>query len=234
MKVSDNVKEQIKRFEGCRLTSYQCASNVWTIGYGHTGADVVPNMTITQQDADDLFEKDLLKAQSKVNVYNSIYSWTQNEFNALVSFAFNVGGIHQLTDNGNRSKEEIANAIPKYCHSRGKVLAGLVTRRDFELNLFWLDVDIMNSDMYDRPLLKKGTTLKDAVKRVQESLYKIGMFNEKSIDGIYGIGTESIIKALQYSTGLKCDGIVGTKTYAILDYMEKADISFSDYVRGEY
>lgn len=234
MKVSENVKEQIKRFEGCRLTSYQCASNVWTIGYGHTGSDVYPNLEISQERAVELFEHDILIASEQVNAYNHIYHWTQNEYDALVSFVFNIGSLDQVTANGSRSKEEIANAIPKYCHSRGKALAGLVARRDYELNLFWLDVDIMNSDMHDRPTLQKGTQLKDDVKNLQESLYKIGMLNEKNIDGIYGGGTVSLIKALQYSTGLKSDGIVGRKTYAMLDYMVQADISFSDYVRGEY
>lgn len=82
----------IKQFEGCRLTAYKCPAGVWTIGYGHT-AGVKQGQKITQEQADGLLTEDLQKYEKKVDKYDGRYWWNQNEFDALVSFAFNVGSI---------------------------------------------------------------------------------------------------------------------------------------------
>ena len=60
----------------------------------------------------------------------------QNEFDALISFAYNIGSIDELTANGSRSKQVFANKIPLYCHAKGKKLAGLERRRKAERALF--------------------------------------------------------------------------------------------------
>ena len=90
MKVSDNGLALIKKFEGCRLTAYADVGGVWTIGWGQTGPDVVEGLTITQAQADarlraevDRFAEGVLSGL-KVPV-------NQNQFDALVSFAYNVG-----------------------------------------------------------------------------------------------------------------------------------------------
>ena len=83
----------IKQFEGCRLFAYQCAAGVWTIGYGHT-AGVKKGMTITQAQADAYLKQDCRKFESYVNsaAYVPITAnLNQNQFDALVSFAFNCG-----------------------------------------------------------------------------------------------------------------------------------------------
>lgn len=135
MKISETGLNLIKSFEGCRLTAYTDAAGVWTIGWGHTG-DVHAGQTITQAEADTLLAHDLEKYEAKVDKYNGTYGWNQNEFDALVSFAYNIGSIDQLTANGTRSRDVIAAKMLEYNKAGGKVLAGLTKRRAAEQGLF--------------------------------------------------------------------------------------------------
>ena len=135
-KINKNGLNLIKKYEGCRLTSYICPAGVLTIGYGHTGKDVKPNQTITKKKAISLLKKDLARFERHVQSYNYIYEWTDNEFSALVSFAFNIGNIDQLTAYGTRTRSQIRTAMLKYVKANGKTLQGLVKRRKAELKLF--------------------------------------------------------------------------------------------------
>ena len=126
----------IKKYEGCKLTSYICPAGVLTIGYGHTGKDVKPNQTITKKKAINLLKKDLARFERHVQSYNYIYEWTDNEFSALVSFAYNIGNIDQLTAYGTRTRSQIRSAMLKYVKANAKTLAGLVKLRKVELKLF--------------------------------------------------------------------------------------------------
>ena len=135
-KINKSGLNLIKKYEGCRLTSYICPAGVLTIGYGHTGKDVKPNQTITKKKAISLLKKDLARFERHVQSYNYIYEWTDNEFSALVSFAYNIGNIDQLTAYGTRTRSQIRNAMLKYVKANGKTLAGLVKRRKAELKLF--------------------------------------------------------------------------------------------------
>ena len=135
MKVSNECILLIKQFEGCRLTAYKCPAGVWTIGYGHT-AGVTEGMKISQAQAELFLLDDLQKYANRVSKYDSKYRWTQNEFDALVSFCYNVGSIDQLTANGTRSRQVIAEKMLLYNKGGGKVLAGLVRRRNAERDLF--------------------------------------------------------------------------------------------------
>lgn len=111
-------------------------SGILTIGYGHTSG-VRQGQTINKSQAEKYLKADIKKFEKVVTKYYSKYKWKQNEFDALVSFAFNVGNIDSLTNNGKRSKNEIANYITKYVHdNNGKILDGLVKRRNEEKNLF--------------------------------------------------------------------------------------------------
>lgn len=140
MKISDVGIDLIKQFEGCRLQAYQPKGEdhkkypLYTIGYGHYG--VQKNLKITQSEADSLLRVDISKFEKKVEKYNAKYNFNQNEFDALVSFAFNVGSIDQLTQLGTRSKAEIAEKMLLYRKSGGIVLEGLVKRRKAEHDLF--------------------------------------------------------------------------------------------------
>ena len=145
LRTNESGKNLIKSFESCKLTAYKDPTGTWTIGWGHTGTvdgkPIVSGMTITQAKADELFDSDLIRFENIVNAYNSKYNFTSNEFSALVSFAYNVGSIKQLTANGTRSKKAIADAMLKYVYSKGVKLNGLVRRRQKERELFLSDSD---------------------------------------------------------------------------------------------
>ncbi|KVL67387.1 lysozyme [Burkholderia ubonensis] len=143
-----------EQFEGCRLTAYQDSVGVWTIGYGHTGPDVYKGLTITQAQAEALLMKDIAKATAAVNRLvtldragdpdtDGLPDLTQEEFDALVDFTFNLGAGNlassTLLKKLNAGDIEGAAAeFPKWVHAGGKVLAGLVKRRDAERALFLL------------------------------------------------------------------------------------------------
>lgn len=135
MNTSKNGIELIKKFEGCRLTAYRCAAGVPTIGYGHT-AGVKIGQSITQEQAEQYLRNDLKKFEQMVMKYDSKYHWNQNQFDALVSFAYNIGSIDQLTANGTRNTQTISKKILQYNKAAGKVLDGLNKRRKEEQKLF--------------------------------------------------------------------------------------------------
>lgn len=125
----------IATFEGCRLTSYKDIGGVWTIGYGHTKG-VTKGMKITKTQAKELLKEDCNKFVNHVNRYMKTYNFNQNQFDALVSFAFNIGNINQLTNNGRRTIKEISSKMLEYCNCNGKRVQGLVNRRIAEKELF--------------------------------------------------------------------------------------------------
>ena len=145
----------IKSFEGFRLQAYKAVptEKYYTIGYGHYGADVTKDMVITKEQAETYLRTDLKKAESNVNKYMNKYEWNQNEFDALVSFAYNVGSINQLTALGTRSKKTIANKILQYNKSGGKVLQGLIRRRREEWKLFTTPVSTLDYEQIAREVI---------------------------------------------------------------------------------
>ena len=138
MKISENGLNLIISFEGfCpKATKAVKTEKYYTIGYGHYGKDVGEKQTITKEEALTLLKKDMKRFETKVMKYNNCYNFTQNEFDALVSFAYNVGNIDQLTAKGTRTKKEIADAMLLYIKSGGNVLEGLRKRRIRERELF--------------------------------------------------------------------------------------------------
>lgn len=137
MKCSEVGLNLIKSFEGLRLTTYADAGGTLTIGYGHT-RNVRRNQKISIEQADAFLREDVISAENAVNKWVNTYRFSQSEFDALVSFAFNLGSgnVNKLVANGKRSRKEIAEAIPRYCHCGGRKLAGLVKRREAEKALF--------------------------------------------------------------------------------------------------
>ena len=133
-------KEIIKQSEGLRLEAYLCPAGVLTIGYGHTGSDVREGSRVSREEAENLltrdlerFEKDILK-MVKVEL-------TQNQFDALVSFTYNVGSgalktstLLKKLNAGNYM--EAADEFLKWTKAGGKELPGLVKRRRTERALF--------------------------------------------------------------------------------------------------
>ena len=125
----------IKKFEGCRLKAYRCPAGVLTIGYGHTKG-VKAGQVITQAQAEELLRKDIVNFCKKVDKYDKIYHFNENEYNALLSFVFNIGNLNQLTANGTRSKKVIGEKMKLYTKAGGKTLNGLVRRRNEEYKLY--------------------------------------------------------------------------------------------------
>ena len=203
----------IKQFEGCRLTAYKCPAGVWTIGYGHT-AGVTSDQTITQAEADKLLVEDVAKYEKKVNKYYDRYKWNQNEFDALVSFAFNIGSIDKLTANGTRSRAVIAEKILLYNKAAGKALAGLTRRRQAEKELFLKGCDVATLKVAEQlPTLRKGNR-GPSVLKLQEALKERGY--SIRADGIFGDKTLEAVKAFQAENGHVVDGVVGAKTWGTL------------------
>lgn len=141
MKISNNGKNLIKKYEGCRLKAYKpvTAEQYWTIGWGHYGADVYKGMEITQEQADKFFDEDIKGTEKSVNQICSYLNMNQNQFDALVSFCYNcgTGNLTRLTANKARNAKQIAEHITAYTRGAdGKVLPGLVRRRNEEKELF--------------------------------------------------------------------------------------------------
>jgi lysozyme len=144
MRMSDAGIALIKEFEGCRLTAYKCPAGVWTIGYGHTSAagspEVTPGMTITQQEAEDILRRDLIKYENGVIKLVNV-DLTQGQFDALVDFAYNAGvGALQKSTLLKKVNAEDYDAVPnelmKWTKAGGRELAGLVRRRRAEARLW--------------------------------------------------------------------------------------------------
>lgn len=146
--IDPQAKALIQYFESCRLTAYQDQGGIWTIGWGHTGPDVVAGKTITQEQADALFLTD-------VGVFEDVVSGAvtvplcDNQFGALVSFAYNVGGEHfrsstllRLLNAGdyNSVPSQLARWNKVFVNGVPVVSPGLAKRRSAEAQL-WLTPD---------------------------------------------------------------------------------------------
>lgn len=129
----------IKEAEGLRLKAYQDTGGVWTIGYGHTGPDVKPGQVITEAVADALLVEDVREAEIAVEKLFPVTN--QNQFDALVSFTFNLGGgqVGESTLRRLHNEGDYAGAKAQFARWRfdnGKELAGLVKRRAAEAALY--------------------------------------------------------------------------------------------------
>lgn len=198
MNISKKGLDIIKKYEGLRLTAYKCPAGVWTIGYGHTKG-VSNGMVITQAQADKFLLEDIANAEKNVNSFNSKYFWTQNEYDALVSFAFNIGSINGLTANGTRDKKTIGDKILLYNKAGGNVLKGLARRREEEHALYF------DGSKTSLPTLKKGSR-GESVVALQTYLNLVG-FDCGKVDGIFGTKTENAVKEFKKSNIITLDGV---------------------------
>lgn len=140
MRISELAFEQIKEFEGVRLTSYKCPAGVWTIGYGHTKG-VRAGQTISQAQAESLLRGDILPCEQYVRRLG--LKLTQGQFDALVDFAFNLG-IGALANSTllkrirtNADEQEIRKQFGRWVYAGGVRLKGLVRRRAWEANRYY-------------------------------------------------------------------------------------------------
>ena len=176
MKTSENGIALIKRFEGCGLAAYRDCVGVWTIGWGITNADraitgksIKKGMVISKSTADAWLRKSLRqKYEPKVTKYADQYHWNQNQFDALVSFAYNIGSIDQLTANGKRTIKQIANAMLLYDHAGGRRVKGLTERRRAEQRLFLTPVDTDHIGDATQMITRKRTVANSAGANLRE------------------------------------------------------------------
>jgi len=137
--VSEQGINLIKQHEGLRLTSYVCPAGKWTIGYGHTRT-AAPSLRITELQAEQLLRSDLSVTEATVRTLK--VPLTQGQFDALVSFVFNVGTgafrnstLRKLLLAGAPALQ-VASEFHKWVFGGGRRLPGLVKRRQDEARLF--------------------------------------------------------------------------------------------------
>ena len=220
MRVSKQCIEMIKEFEGCYLEAYQDVVGVWTIGYGITTADksitgktIKKGMKITQATADKWLEEALNKKYlPKVIKYQSKYGFNTSQIDALVSFAYNVGSIDGITQNGTRNIGMIESKFLAYNKAGGKELRGLTRRRLRELDMFRKGAKKFDEGFPVLPsrgyfqLADKGKQ----VGQVQKLLSWMDFYNGK-IDNVYGPETVKAVKKLQDLIGTTQNGKFGNK-----------------------
>ena len=139
MKTSAEGTALIKKFEGCELEAYQCSANVWTIGYGHT-KDVEEGDTISKEEAEEMLVEELHEYENYVNKYVNV-ALSQNQFDALVSWVYNLGPANlkastMLKVLNDGKYEEVPYQMKRWNKAGGKVLDGLVRRREAEALLY--------------------------------------------------------------------------------------------------
>ena len=140
MTASIKAYDLIKRFEGLRLEAYHCPGGVLTIGYGHTKG-VRPAMKISTDEAETFLKTDIAAIESQLTAVH--LNLTQNQYDALVSFIFNVGfsSFKQSTllakIRVNPNDDTIMDEFLRWVYSRGKVLLGLQRRRLAEMKLYF-------------------------------------------------------------------------------------------------
>jgi len=139
MKISQEGIDLIKHFEGCELESYLCSAGVLTIGYGTT-KNVVEGMKISQHQAEELLAKDLEEFEEYVEDLIDV-PLEQNQFDALVAWTYNLGPTNLKTSTLRKvlnkgAYDDVAEQIKRWNKANGKVLNGLVRRRNAEAELF--------------------------------------------------------------------------------------------------
>ena len=144
LKLSQKGLEFIKELEGLKLEAAKNEQGKWIIGYGTTdahssvtGTRIKEGLKIDSKTAEKWLKQVINKRYvAKVNKYNNKYKWTQNEFDAMISFAYSDGNIEKLTDKGKRTKEVISKKILEFNKVNGKVDEKLKKRRESEQKLF--------------------------------------------------------------------------------------------------
>ena len=148
MKIDQKGIDLITKWEGLRLNPYLCSANVPTIGYGSTfyenGKRVkITDDPITKERAEQLFKKTLISYENAVNALLGTKTVTQNQYNALVSFAYNLGSAALKSSMlmkkvlANPNDQTIEKEFNKWVNAGGKRVQGLVERRDDEVKMYF-------------------------------------------------------------------------------------------------
>ena len=230
MRVSKAGIALVKHFEGLYLHAYKDAVGVLTIGYGITDADVEitghkihKGMQISEATANKWLEDSLNKKYLPLVLkYQKKYQFNSSQIDALVSFAYNIGSIDQLTSKGRRSIKTIEEKILEYNKAGGKELKGLTRRRKAELELFRQGEKGFDEGYPKLPARgyfvrgDKGAQVMAAQRLLAWADYYTG-----EIDGVYGEKTEKAVKALQKAIKTTQNGKLGNKCLPYLKGLKK-------------
>lgn len=139
MKISENGKSLIKKFEGCELESYQDSVGVWTIGFGHTKG-VRQGQSITKDEALSMLDEELIEYEEYVEKLVEV-PLNQDQFDALVCWVYNLGPTNLATSTllyklNKGQYDDVPSEIKRWNKAGGEVLKGLVRRREAEALLF--------------------------------------------------------------------------------------------------
>lgn len=138
--ISQRGIDFIKQYEGCITVATKLkGESYYTIGYGHTGADVKEGQTVTVEQANEMLKADIKGYTDYVLKHCSYLDLNQAQVDSLVSFTYNTGAgnLQRLTANGTRTEKEIAEHITAYTKSKSEVNRdGLKKRREAEKSMF--------------------------------------------------------------------------------------------------
>ena len=218
MQINEEGLKLIKQFEGCALKAYKCPANVWTIGYGHTGMvdgkPICEGMTITKAKAEQLLKEDMNSNNKYVKaVENLKVPMNENQYSALISFAYNLGaGIFTgslLKAIKKQDWEDVARQMKLYNKARvnGKltVLKGLDRRRKAEAKLLLTPVKEVSTPQEDKELSQ-------AVSKIIKSGVNINFNQWKRMDLIKTAFVPILLDKLGGLDRLVEDKIISDKT----------------------
>ena len=139
MKISEEGKALIKKFEGCELEAYQCPAGGWTIGYGHTKG-VQQGDVWSQNHAEHMLDVELEEYEGYINDLVNV-EWKQHQFDALVAWVYNLGAGNLISSTllirlNAGEYADVPHEIQRWNKAGGEVLEGLVRRRKAEALLF--------------------------------------------------------------------------------------------------
>lgn len=209
----------IKTFEGERLEAYLCPAGVWTIGYGHTNAagppKVFKGLTISKKGADDILRNDLIAYEGTVTEFVKV-DLHQHQFDALVSFCYNVGSGNFLKSSLLRKLNagdytSVPSELMKWNKAGGKELAGLTRRRRAEAAL-WRSID-------EAAPIDNGAREKPDLPKPKKSIVQSREANTAAAGGIIAAGSAALEAAPHIQTlsdALGRPAVLGFLAIAIL------------------
>lgn len=235
---SEAGRNLIAAFEGVVLKAYPdpgTGGAPWTIGIGHTASAgkpvVTKGLTITRAQAFEILARDLNLFEATVRKYVKV-PVSQAQFDAMVSLCFNIGGqafagssvVRHL--NANRPRDAAA-AFELWNKAAGRVMAGLVRRREAERALFETGTSIVgiaaNDDVAVGVVLRRGSKHPDAIRALQQDLIALGLLPAGQDDGDFGAKTEASVKQFQAAHSLTVDGRAGPATRSAIAAALKAN-----------
>lgn len=186
-RISKRGIDLIKSFEGLALVSYKDIAGVLTVGYGHTGSDVQANQHITQARAMELLKQDVTNFEHCVNDVVKV-PLNQNQFDALVSFAFNVGcsalrNSTLIKKLNTGDYEGASKEFDRWVYAGGRISRGLQNRRDKEKALFNTPAPVITYYV-----VKKGDTLSEIATHYKTTVGKLTAINNIKNPNLIRVG----------------------------------------------